>query len=285
MQVALAPAQPLARKVQLPAPCPDVWLPPGPDPPPTTSSPTFTPGAARPSLRLDGRKDVKLVRVAVAGVELAAGSGAYDVTDKELTLHNLPAGGVVGGGRWGRGNRTAAKGLNRKRTEACGGQGRQVGWGRRGVEGEGERSLGQGPAFQGPRAAGGMGEEGGLGRVAASSGVGGTCRVCARAGVCTSRCGKGEAEDGACGWGVRGVGRVGREQHGCCSWGMPYWRLCGLKQGMSGRWRRRVRGRGGRVQTAGCLRQVAAAPKGVLCPSSTYTCPQVCIPRLPRHVR
>lgn len=66
----------------------------GARPPQTTPSPALSPGAARPSLRLDGRKDVKLVRVAVGGAELAAGSGAYEVTDKELTLHNLPAGGV-----------------------------------------------------------------------------------------------------------------------------------------------------------------------------------------------
>ncbi|GLI71085.1 hypothetical protein VaNZ11_016002 [Volvox africanus] len=47
-------------------------------------------GASRPALKLDGRKDAKLVRVAVAGNELA--EGQYTATEKQLTLNNLPPG-------------------------------------------------------------------------------------------------------------------------------------------------------------------------------------------------
>ncbi|KAG2426656.1 hypothetical protein HXX76_012967 [Chlamydomonas incerta] len=47
-------------------------------------------GSARPPLTLDGRKDVKLVAVAVAGKKLEA--GAYELTEKSLKLSGLPEG-------------------------------------------------------------------------------------------------------------------------------------------------------------------------------------------------
>ncbi|GLC52687.1 hypothetical protein PLESTB_000657300 [Pleodorina starrii] len=47
-------------------------------------------GASRPALPLDGRKDVKLVRVSVGGTQLSAGQ--YELSEKLLTLKDLPAG-------------------------------------------------------------------------------------------------------------------------------------------------------------------------------------------------
>ncbi|PNW83979.1 hypothetical protein CHLRE_04g213251v5 [Chlamydomonas reinhardtii] len=47
-------------------------------------------GAARPALTLDGRKDVKLVSVTVAGKKLEAGE--YELTEKTLSLSGLPEG-------------------------------------------------------------------------------------------------------------------------------------------------------------------------------------------------
>lgn len=58
---------------------------PSPLPPPLATT-----GAAPPPLVLDGRKDVKLVSVAVAGRKLEAGE--YQLTDKTLTLSGLPEG-------------------------------------------------------------------------------------------------------------------------------------------------------------------------------------------------
>jgi hypothetical protein len=64
-------------------------LPPCPVPPALLPSVPL-PGASRPALSLDGRKDVKLVRVSVAGKELAPAE--YELTEKLLTVKDLPAG-------------------------------------------------------------------------------------------------------------------------------------------------------------------------------------------------
>ncbi|EFJ47753.1 hypothetical protein VOLCADRAFT_81369 [Volvox carteri f. nagariensis] len=47
-------------------------------------------GSSPPPLQLDGRKDVKLVSVRVAGTELS--TGQYTLTEKQLTLNHLPPG-------------------------------------------------------------------------------------------------------------------------------------------------------------------------------------------------
>ena len=47
-------------------------------------------GAARPALRLDGRKDVKLVSASLNGVALKEGSD-YELTERSLTIKNPPA--------------------------------------------------------------------------------------------------------------------------------------------------------------------------------------------------